>query len=141
MKQIESWAFGNCTSLEKVSLGNGVQYIGGSAFENAAITSLVIPDSVETIESYAFSDCSKLQEVTGGLGLIRVGNNAFGSTPFFEEYVPLDGVIYLGNVIIRADVNGHFVVREGVVGIGATAFQGANITGITLPEIGEFGSA
>ncbi|MBR5849369.1 MAG: leucine-rich repeat protein, partial [Bacteroidaceae bacterium] len=52
--------------------------IGWYAFYGyTGLTSIVIPDSVETIGEYAFSSCSNLSEITLGESLRAIGSYAF----------------------------------------------------------------
>ncbi|MFQ8923070.1 MAG: leucine-rich repeat domain-containing protein, partial [Clostridium paraputrificum] len=50
---IEDGAFKGTSSLTNVTLGNGLETIGGSAFESSGITSIEIPDSVTSIGNNA----------------------------------------------------------------------------------------
>jgi len=64
-----SWAivgaFSSCTSLIRVTVGNGVKRIGAHAFISCkSLTSVTIPDSVTDIGIFAFSDCTSLTSVT-----------------------------------------------------------------------------
>ena len=62
---IEQGAFGGCTGLLSVTIGNGVTSIGQVAFyECTALTSVTIPNSVTSIGMGAFSHCSSLGSVT-----------------------------------------------------------------------------
>ncbi len=55
-----------------------VERIGDGAFyENAGLSSIVIPDSVKKIEDYAFFSCSSLTSVTLGEGVEEIEENAF----------------------------------------------------------------
>lgn len=61
-----------------------VTAIGESAFQEDRndpdkVTSVTIPNTVETIDAYAFMSCSGLTTVNWGTGVKSVGNSAFGS--------------------------------------------------------------
>ena len=57
-------AFGNCTSLESVTIPDGVTSIGGCAFYGCtSLTSVTIPDSVTSIGDMAFHWCTSLTSV------------------------------------------------------------------------------
>lgn len=53
--------FKDCINLIEVELNEGLTLISKSSFQNTAITTIVIPSTVEKIESYAFKDCSSLK--------------------------------------------------------------------------------
>ena len=48
-------AFTNCTTLEEITFGNKIEYIGSEAFSDGKFTTLVLPDSLTHIGSGAFS--------------------------------------------------------------------------------------
>ena len=57
--------FYGCTSLETVTLGENVKFIGQSAFNYCtSLKSINIPNSVDSIGSYAFAGCTKLKSIT-----------------------------------------------------------------------------
>lgn len=53
--------FKDCINLIEVELNEGLTLLSKSSFQNTAITTIVIPSTVEKIESYAFKDCSSLK--------------------------------------------------------------------------------
>ena len=78
--KISSYAFGYCTSLTSVTIGNSVTSIGDSAFFNCdLLTNIVIPDSVTSIGYRAFDSCTSLTSVTIGNSVTSIGAQAFGS--------------------------------------------------------------
>lgn len=48
-------AFTNCTTLEEITFGNKIEYIGSEAFSDGKFTTLVLPDSLTYIGSGSFS--------------------------------------------------------------------------------------
>ena len=58
-------AFGDCSSLISVTIGNSVTTIGGYAFYGCrSLTSVTIPNSVRTIGKKAFSGCKNVKQIT-----------------------------------------------------------------------------
>jgi hypothetical protein len=58
---IGSWAFGECSGLTSVTIGNSVTSIREGAFNGCTnLTSVTIPNSVTSIGERAFNGCSKL---------------------------------------------------------------------------------
>lgn len=53
-----------CTKLNTLVLGSGVEEVSDSAFAGSAITELDVPASVKKIENWAFIDCKALKKVT-----------------------------------------------------------------------------
>ena len=70
-------AFSNCINLTSVSIPNTVTKIGYMAFSNCGLSSIVIPNSVESIEEYAFSSCANFKEFNLPNSIKSIGNAAF----------------------------------------------------------------
>lgn len=77
MKTIGKEAFQQCSQLSKVTIENGVESIGQSAFARTALTEVVIPDSVKTIGDLAFCDCTQLESAVLPNGLTIIGQWLF----------------------------------------------------------------
>lgn len=67
--------------LKEVVFEEGITHIGNEALRNLNITSLVIPDTVESLGSHTFYQCSKLKELTIPISLDSV---ASANSPAFE---------------------------------------------------------
>ena len=73
-------AFGACTGLESVKIGEGVKTIDESAFNSCILlVSVELPASITNIGLTAFSGCEKL------LGAIFKGNAPTGTNNMFSE--------------------------------------------------------
>ena len=80
------------------------------------LTSVTLPNSIETIGSSAFEYCSSLSEVNLSSSLKTIGAWAFGSTALGDiDFLP-----------------------EGLVRIGAGAFEGVHATTVVIPETVEY---
>ena len=91
IKNIEEYAFQDCTNLTTIKLPNSVLGISEGAFDNcSSLTSIEIPNSVTSIGSWAFYKCSSLKNITIGNGLKSIGSG------IFEACSPLKKVNYLG---------------------------------------------
>ena len=76
--QIGSSAFKGCSNLINVTLPNGIVNIGDDVFRDcSSLTSIEIPDSVVRIGTYVFYGCSNLSKVTFGNVLQSIGSMAF----------------------------------------------------------------
>lgn len=75
--EIPSYAFNERWAIDKVVLPPTLKKIGSYAFQRTSLTSVNIPDNVETIEEYAFSNARQLQEVHLPDSLTSLGNYAF----------------------------------------------------------------
>ena len=75
--EIPSYAFNGRCAIDKVVLPPTLKKIGSFAFQGTALTSVNIPDNVETIKECAFSQVKQLQEVHLPDSLTSLGNYAF----------------------------------------------------------------
>lgn len=75
--KIGDMAMGYTENLASVTIGDSVQELGASAFQNSGITSVVIPDSVTAVGDFTFFHCPWLERVTFGKGLIETSYQMF----------------------------------------------------------------
>ena len=54
VERIGSEAFGDCKNLKKITLSEGLKEIGYSFIKNTAVTSLIVPGTVENVNSYFY---------------------------------------------------------------------------------------
>jgi hypothetical protein len=66
-------AFGQCSSLEKVTFGDNVKEIGESSFESTAIKSIDFGKNITTIGSHAVQMCQQLEKITIGENVSTLG--------------------------------------------------------------------
>ena len=123
-----------------VTLGSGIRSIGHYAFQNVAITSLVIPDSVTTIGNYAFED-SGIVSLTIGEGVTSISSYAFSGCSVTSMHFnavscgDFDSDLRLGwsvdpEAVITVEI-GEKVQR--IPAQFASYDNGLNITSIELP--------
>lgn len=172
------------TNLEKLIIGNDLETIGEGAFNNVFsdsltvifgdesnlktigngafgftdLTTITLPDSVETIGDNAFSNCDKLTSVTLGSGLKSIGNYAFNYCSALSSINIPEGVTFLGNsafnhcaslesINIPGSVNTignsaflhctaleELTINSGVETIDASAFNNCtSLTSVSIP--------
>ena len=96
-----------------------IKEIPDSAFSSASsLTSIEIPESVETIGSAAFSYCTSLKNVSISDKITRVGNDAFNNTAILKSMLYSNGVKYLDGwaVDLKYGVE-NIVIKEGTKGL------------------------
>ena len=86
-------AFEDCTILTSIAIPDSVESIGSSAFKNCTnLTNITIPNSVTDIGYAAFSGCRKLAEMTmpsiGLLGSIFGGDKYVGGAMTMQFWEP-----------------------------------------------------
>ena len=114
VKVIEDYAFRNCTNITSVSLPNTLDSIGYAAFLNCTkLESVDFGNHLKFIETGAFSNCLSLKEVALPASLRRINSIAF-----------------------RYDTALTSVsLQEGIEIIGAEAFLGCTkLSSFNLPE-------
>lgn len=105
----EAFVTGDVTVPAEIA-GRKVTAIGeGAFFSNTGITSVTLPEGLESIGIYAFSDCSSLKNVTVPSSVWRISPFAFDATPWFtsltDEFVTVgDGVLIAYNGTSRTPV-------------------------------------
>lgn len=123
---IEDEAFWGCSSLTSLTIGSNVNLIGVYAFrECSGLTSLNIPNSVTNIKGGAFQFCTNLASVTLGTGVVTMGEAVFGFCS------GLTSVEYHCKEIGNWFSGGQESIKEVVIGnevtsIGDAAFSGCS---------------
>lgn len=80
-------AFQNC-SISSVILPESINSIEESAFRESSITSIVLPDNVTSIGNWAFLWCDKLENVNIPEGVTYIGGQTFEGCAIKEIHVP-----------------------------------------------------
>ena len=121
---IEGSAFGNCSLLTSVTIGNSVTSIGEMAFRGCkGLTSIIIPNSVTSIGSEAFSECSGLTSV-----VVEEGNTMYDSRENCNALIET-----ASNTLITGCKN--TIIPNSVTSIGIRAFSDCSgLTSITIPN-------
>nr|MDE7296545.1 leucine-rich repeat domain-containing protein [Clostridia bacterium] len=123
----------------EVSVKEGTKTIADAVFMNsAALTSIVIPDSVESVGYQAFKGCSKLESITIGSGLKEIGGAAFA------QLASLKSVTVSAQNAAFKSVNGTLYTKDGKTLIVCPAKNGiTDLSGIekTVTKIAEWAFA
>lgn len=73
--------FRGCSNLVEIKLPSSLLSIGSGGFQQAGITSIIIPDGVSAIASQAFNYCPALADVTVPASVVSLGHWAFRNLP------------------------------------------------------------
>lgn len=120
--------FIDCT----IELGNSLETIGASAFENAWIgEDLVIPDSVKTIGEDAFYNCTIDGSLILGKGIETIGDDAFREGRVSGNLILPENLTAIGEwAFYDCDFTGSLIIPENVMVIGSCAFRFCDFTHI-----------
>ncbi len=92
----------------EVSVREGTKAIADAVFMNStALTSIVLPNSVESVGYQAFKGCSKLQSIQIGSGLKEIGSAAFA------QLASLKSVTVSEQNAVYKSVNGTLYTKDG----------------------------
>jgi hypothetical protein len=143
VREIQDYAFGECTYLKDITIPDSVTVIGAHAFENTDISSIIIPESVTSIGDYTFSGCNKLKEVIIPESVKSIGEYAFSGCRGLGSITIPGSVTSIGDYAFYTCHNlSEIIISEGVTSIGDYAFaECVNLYRLTLPaSITEIGN-
>lgn len=134
--KIGDHAFSGCNKMTSIEIPNSVNSIGYEAFMYCnSLKSVNIPNSVTTISNYAFGYCG-LTSVTIPNSVTRIEWGAFEGCSGLTSITIPSSVISIENQAFHF-CNGltSFTFPNGVKSIGREAFEGCkNLTTITIPQ-------
>ena len=97
LRTIELNTFQYCTSLQSITLPEGLTTIEYNAFEQcSSLTSITIPNSVTQIGNAAFVYCTGLTEAVIGDGVTSIGERAFAECMALKTVVIGKGIQSIG---------------------------------------------
>lgn len=122
LKYIGNWAFAlNAAApyeaeMTSITLPEGLECIGQTAFQNGKLTSIVIPDTVTSMGAAAFTGCGNLTSVTLSKNLKEIPQSAFNAGSATEMALK------------------EVIIPEGVTTVGRQAFAGTHVESVALPS-------
>ena len=139
--EIKEGAFYYYTGLEHLTIENGVEIIGRSAFERCSglTGDLVIPSSVNEIRLNAFYLCSSLESLTIEEGVEFIGKSAFNGCTGLKGDLVIPNTVYEIGIDAFYDchgLDGDFVLPDNLAIISTHAFYNCHgFTGqLIIPE-------
>ncbi|MGN0275092.1 MAG: leucine-rich repeat protein [Chordicoccus sp.] len=134
---IEEQAFYKCTSLQQITIPDGMTYIGSHAFARCtSLTQITIPNGVTSIEQGAFEGCTSLQEITIPDGVTRIQEKAFYECTSLQEITISDSVTSIGFRAFSGCTSiKQITIPDGVTSIEEQAFyECTSLQEVTIPD-------
>lgn len=137
---IREGTFSNCPNLTKITIGEGLKYIGDKAFANSPVKEANLPSTLRDISSTAFtgysSYCPFVNDIQPENHIRYIGKVAYQCVDRdLEEYTIKDGTVTLADNLFE-NWQGNattFHIPASVEQIGSRVFAGTQIK--TLPEM------
>lgn len=133
--EIPSEAFNGRWAIDKVVLPPTLKKIGSFAFQRTSLTSVNIPDNVETIEDCAFGRVKRLQEVHLPDSLTALGGSAFEYCRNLRA-VKIPSKIKVITWYAFKDCSSlqSVELHDSITGFGNESFAGCDLREIKLPK-------
>ncbi len=145
------------TGAPSITLNEGLEHIGASAYAKTRIEAVVIPSSVKTIGKSAFASITTLTSVSFGTSseLIEIGERAFYGCPISSIVIPasvevIGTLAFASGISFEENDSGDVVISSGssagglqsvtfeagssLKTISAFAFAGSGIQSIVIPK-------
>ena len=126
-------------SAVNFAAGSSLKTIGCNAFNGCkSLTSITIPDGVNSIEFGAFSDCANLASIKIPASVTFIGDSAFDKTAWFKKQP--DGLVYAGKFLYKykGTMPDYAVIkniRADTFAIAGGAFSWCeNLFGVIIPS-------
>lgn len=133
--EIPSNAFSGRWAIDKVVLPPTLKKIGSFAFQGTALTSVNIPDNVETIKECAFSQVRQLQEVHLPDSLTSLGTSAFEYCRSLRTIkIPTKLKVIPPYTFDACKSLQSVELHDSITGFGNHAFVNCDLREITLPK-------
>lgn len=100
----------------------------------ATLSAIEIADGCTSIGAGAFNDCAALATITLPDTIVAIGRDAFTGTAFYANQP--NGLVYVGKVLYNYKgemTSSDITLREDTIAIAAAAFEGLEITSISIP--------
>ena len=132
----DNWAidfYGNRADVTAITVREGTVGVADHAFDNMQrLVSAQMPSTLQFLGANAFRNSLEFTTMNTPSSLRSIGVNAFNNTAIWNHG---HGEITIGNWIVgfRGNFTGAVGVQSGVRGIADQAFNGAQISEISIP--------
>ena len=137
IREINNFAFDGCTNLTSIEIPDGVETIGDYAFNGCTnLTKIEIPNSVKSIGKYAFYGCTYLASIEILDGLETIGDYAFNGCANLTNIEMPDSVKTIGDYAFNECKGLNSLnIPKNLKQMGKWSFSGfSNLTNVKLPN-------
>ena len=133
--EIHDSAFRNNANITSIWLPNTIESIGWSAFYSCYNLEYInVPDSVKHIENYAFYCCSKLKsEINIPIGITEIGERTFCGCYNLKSVILPEGLITIGDAAFDDTAIESINIPSTVETLGYSCFSECDFDTIVLP--------
>lgn len=133
---IEDGAFSDCSALTSITLPDGLESIGDEAFSGTSLESIDIPTSVTSIGDGAFLLCGKLNNVVIPEGITSIGHDTFEFCESLDTITIPDTVTSIGDMAFYSCSKlNNITIPDRITSIGQQAFDRCvGLTTIDIPS-------
>lgn len=133
---------GETKGITKAEFPGTLTTIGATAFQNAPITSIILPDSVTTLGNGAFTGTIYASEIVLSRSLTSIPSGAFIKTNnaiSFDDMAAIEsleipsGVESIGSAAFRGCKVGELILPDGLKTIDSNAFNNNQIKALYIP--------
>ena len=132
---IEEYEFAGCSSLESITIADGVESIGSYAFSGcASLVEIDIPSRVTAISEGLFYECTSLESITIADGVGSIGDYAFSGCTSLSQITIPNSVNSIGDEVF-ADCQSltEVIIHASCSSRGYNVFSGCtSLTALTI---------
>lgn len=123
--QIAAGAFSGCNEITSINMPNIIESIGSSAFQRCgSLLTINLPDSLSTISSYCFASCYALSELLLPNTIRIIGQYAFSACRSLQNIILPDRISMISEAAFDGCSNLEAItIPNSVVTIGDYAFN------------------
>lgn len=140
VEKIDEDAFFASTSLQKLTLHEGLKVIGHAAFYHPkALTQLILPSTVDSIGGSAFAVAESLADLQLNDGLKYIGEGAFQQSKKLTSLSLPTTVTYIGDEAFLKCTGLQTVITlpDNLQNYGGGAFAKTSVTGFSISDKNE----
>lgn len=132
--EIGAYAFTG-TGLTSITIPDSVETIGQSAFQNVkSLTDIIIPKNAVTLRNSIFYGCSALSSCRIDSPITKIPDSMFSDCSALKDFIIPKTVIEIGKSAFWKVGISSIELPEGLETIGESAFTWSGLSEITLPE-------